>query len=166
MQDLEDTAGFGGGWWTNDLKEHIPPETVLRQTRATDMTVEGGPVFVHTVGTAGTMDGEAAPNNVATVLSLRTDKRGRSYRGRIYLGGIDIGSMVSTVDFSVGYMANLLADLATLWTGLDAVGYDMVVVSKQHNGVPTNPADMNVVTTITTDVHADSQRRRLAGRGS
>lgn len=53
-----------------------------------DMRTQGNPIVYGDDGpTAGTSGGERVPRNAAAVLTLRTNKRGRSFRGRMYYGG-------------------------------------------------------------------------------
>lgn len=106
------------------------------------------------------------PLNVARVVSLRTAKRGRSYRGRVYLSGTPdtVIETMNTIDAT--HAANLVSGFNALATLLDGHGFDVVVASKQHNGVETNPAEVNEVIAFAVDVLVDSQRRRLTGRGT
>jgi len=106
------------------------------------------------------------PMNCAQVMSLRTAKRGRSYRGRIFTGGWPAASLTSQVDFDATATTNRIAAFTALQAALDAAGYDVVVPSKQHNLAVTNPAETNEVIAITADAHIDSAYKRLFGRGT
>lgn len=164
--DLLAVASEGTSWWQSTLGNNIENDTTLRQCRATDMTVEGGPQNIQTSGVAGAISGTFMPLNAASVVSLRTAKRGRSYRGRAYVSGSPASALISDVDISSTQAANLASAFTTLQSALDALGFDMVVASKRHNNVTTNPAELNEVIAILCDQHLDSQRRRLSGRGS
>lgn len=164
--DLQDAAGAGADWWANYLKTLFSHDLTCRQARATDMHVQNGPEFIEPVNTAGDNVGDSVPANAAVAVSLRTDKRGRSYRGRNYVAGFVPADQPTPTTIGT----TLASALVDAWVGLntyvDALGFDLCVVSRQHNGVPTNPAEMNDVSTIMCDTAIDSQRRRLYGRGS
>lgn len=166
VQDLQDIADEGADWWTDALKNNITDDTTLRQVRATDMTQQGGAVRYNVIGTAGAIVGNPMPLGTPLVVSGRTEKRGRSYRGRTYVSGLNVAGLVNATDYTAQDTANIVAAFGVLQTALDGMGYDMVVVSKQHNGVVTSPAELNEVVAWIGDVHLDSQRRRLSGRGT
>jgi hypothetical protein len=152
--------------WTTPLKPTLTTGNTLRQIRATDMTVEGGPQYVRSVSEAGTNAGDINALSNAAAVSLRTAKRGRSYRGRIYISGWEAGLLTDQVTFGSGLVTNLSNFVTGLQTALDALGMDLVVPSKQHNNVVTNPAELNEVIAVVIDTKVDSQRRRLSGRGA
>jgi len=164
--DLASIATIGGAWWTSDLRAEITTTTTLRQVRVTDMQVEGGQQEIDTFNQAGTGGGGITPLNSPIVVSLRTAKRGRSYRGRAYVSGIPQDALLNPVDYTVTRTASVAAAFIALQADLDVAGYDLVVASKKHNGVVTNPAETNEVIAILVDQHVDSQRRRLFGRGT
>jgi len=164
--DLGTLANDAKSWWTSNLKHHLQEATLLNETQATDMTSEGAPDAVVTSGEAATDVGNPAPLNAAMVLSNRTAKRGRSYRGRTYVGGLIANSMASPVDYGASAISQLLTDFAALEAQLNTDGFTWVVPSKQHDGVVTNPAHLEPVIAHTMDAHIDSQRRRLFGRGT
>lgn len=164
--DLATLTTEGEGWWTNTLKALIDASTTLRQVRATDEQTEGGPVDIETTGTAGTASGDGLPTNATMCVSARTAKRGRSYRGRKYLSGLLLQDTTDQVTWGSSAVTAYPAAFATLQGSLDTAGFDVVVASKQHNGVETNPAETNEVIAWVTDDSIDSQRRRLKGRGT
>lgn len=164
--DLANIATEGGNWWTSHLRAEITTTTTLRQVRVTDMQVQGGQQEIDTFNQAGTGGGGITPLNSPIVVSLRTAKRGRSYRGRAYVSGIPQDALLNPVDWTVVRTASVAAAFIALQAALDTAGYDLVVASKQHNGVVTDPAETNEVIAILVDQHVDSQRRRLFGRGT
>lgn len=164
--DLATVVALGRSWWTSDFKPNFTSETSLATVTATDMTVQGGPQAVDSSASAGTASAGTMPMNAAVVVSLRTAKRGRSYRGRYYIGAIPLAQSASAIDVNGSYATALGADFVTLAASLDAAGFDIVVASRQHNGVVTNPAETNEVIAFVINNQFDSQRRRLAGRGT
>jgi len=164
--DLSNVTGIASDWWTSDFKAFMTANNTLSNITATDISSQGGPQDVLTISEVGTATGGSLPLNVAIVASLRTAKRGRSYRGRAYISGLPLTSTNNINQLDATKITTLLGDLATLQNDLDAAGYDIVVASKQHNGVTTNPAETNEVIDIVMDANLDSQRRRLTGRGT
>jgi hypothetical protein len=164
--DLSNITDIARDWLIDTLLPDLHEDTTARQVRATDVTVDGGTQDIRLVGEAGEVTGDPAANNACVVISQRTAKRGRSYRGRAYLSGMG-GSLVnSATDISSGAASSYATDFAALQTELDTNGFDVVVASRQHNGVVTNPAATNEVIAFVVDTHLDSQRRRLFGRGT
>jgi hypothetical protein len=165
--DLDNIAGIGHSWWTNNLKAIGGNDNTLRQTRATDQQTQGGPQSIDTIGEVGTGgSNNATPMNAAHVMSLRTEKRGRSYRGRIFTGGWPAVTFANQVDWTGAASTARVNAFVALQVALDVAGFDLVVPSKQHNGVITNPAETNEVIAITADSHIDSMYKRLFGRGT
>jgi len=164
--DLNILSGEGHGWWTSTLKALLGSWNTLKQVRATDISVQGGAQDVDIVSEAGTASGTIMALNAPMCVSLRTQKRGRSYRGRVYVSGIVQANMNDAVLWGSGAVTAFPAAFATLQTSLDTAGFDVVVASKQHNLVTTNPAETNEVIAFTADNKIDSQRRRLSGRGT
>lgn len=164
--DLATIANHAENWWSTNLRGQLTNETTLRQTRATDMTAEGGAVNTFVSSTPGNGAGVMVPIGSAVVVSLRTARRGRSYRGRCYVSGLRAALQNGPTDITAAESIALVGSFAALQTTLDTDGFDVVVASKQHNGAVTNPASLNEVTAFVVDTHFDSQRRRLAGRGT
>lgn len=164
--DLDTAANAGENWWGTTFRSLFSAQTVLRQVRATDMTVQGGPVSTLVSNTAGNGSGNGLPIGAAIVASLRTAKRGRSYRGRSYWSGLLLSAQTSPTDITGTVATAIGVAMTALQTTLDGDGFDMVVASRQHNGAVTSPAETNEITAFVVDTHFDSQRRRLAGRGT
>jgi hypothetical protein len=53
-------------------------------------------VFSTSAAQAGTGAGTAIPNQVAIVVTLATGLSGKAYRGRVYLGGLDSGTVLNS----------------------------------------------------------------------
>lgn len=164
--DLDDVALIGENWWSSNAKIMLTADNTLSEVTATDLTSQGAPQSRSLVGIAGTASGTSAPLNVALVVSHRTEKRGRSYRGRTYLSGIPEPQIENVNLAKAAYAADVVSRFGDLQTTLDGAGYDLVVASKRHNGVVTNPAETNEVIALVADTLLDSQRRRLTGRGT
>jgi hypothetical protein len=166
VPDLSTLTGVGASWWTATLAPQISSNTTLRQVRATNLTTQTGPQNIQSVGTPGTGASTSTQMGTALVISLRTAKRGRSYRGRLYLAGMPTNTILNATDTTSGYATAIASAFTTLSTSISLANYIWVVASKQHDGIVTNPAETNDVTGLVVDAHYDSQRRRLYGRGS
>jgi hypothetical protein len=128
---------------------------------AYDMRTSDGAI-VYGSYSAGTGDiaGDPMPLGDCLCVTLYTDKRGRSHRGRMYLAGYSEGSHALA-----GFDASAQAAAANLATHLKAdtaaIGWTWGVHSDFLDGVERDPA---VVTPITTpyirDAAVASQRRR------
>ncbi len=163
--DLVAAAGAGHSWWTATLSGLMNQATTLVDVTATDLTSQGAPQVIDAVGTAGLNGTQLVPQSSAVVVSQRTALRGRSYRGRAYLGGLSYTQLASDVDITGAAASAISAAFGNLDTALAGLGLDVVVASRQHNKVIVNPAAINRVIAYVVDAHLDSQRRRLFGRG-
>lgn len=164
--DLGDLAGIAYDWWGDSFQDDLTADNTLNEIVATDQTAQGAPAYPFSVSEAGTRASYAMPLNSPMCVSLRTNLRGRSYRGRMYVSGFPTTVQLSATDFTTAEVANVAAEFALLKSALNTGGWQWVVASKQHNGAVTTPAVTNLVSSIIVDTHIDSQRRRLAGRGS
>lgn len=118
---------------------------------------------------SGRLAGDPVPAQIAAVLSLRTDLKGRSYRGRVYLPGI------SELDVDMkSFNAGAITAFSTIATQLLAVfgpaGSDtqwrLAVISRWNNKVKRATPVATQVTSIAVDTIPFSQRRRVFGVGS
>lgn len=165
--DLDDLSIAGGNWFAANLDDLLSSAVTLAQVVATDLTSEGAPSRTLLADDAGTIvTGVTLPMNAANVVSFRTDLRGRSYRGRAYVSGTTSTNALNAVEALSSYAVDLADAFDALFTAVEALGFIAVVASRQHNGAVTNPAVTTPITDIVVDQAFDSQRRRLAGRGT
>lgn len=119
-----------------------------------------------TVGEAGAVAGDMLPSYVAAVMTKNTAKRGRSYRGRMYLPGIPESGTTGNAA-TVGEKA-LLDALAALLDNsvVDAAGltYVPMVLSRVLSTLTSDPA--SVFATQITSIVAKSVLGRLSSRKS
>lgn len=167
--DLQNLADDGFTWWGAGGSSGYTSQatgTNLYKVVATDLTAEGAPQRTHTENLAGGGGAGALPTGTAVVASLRTALRGRSYRGRVYLGGLASALQSTAIAISGASATSIASYFTDLMDILDLIGFDLVVASKQHNGAVVNPANVQPVTSVIVDTLFDSQRRRLGGRGA
>ena len=161
-------AGLFADWWVPDMRPNISPAAQLTEVYAVDMSTASGETATYNTGlpSAGGSGSPSVPNNVAFCITFRTAFRGRSFRGRSYVLGIpedkfDVSRMLPAA--VTGYVTaynNLIDQLQTIDTPL-------VVVSKYADGAPRAAGVATPVQiAIALDNVADSQRRRLPGRGA
>lgn len=161
-------------WWVDNIKPLCTNALTLREIVVTDLTTNIGPqVTVPAVPfTTGSLIGDYLPANVSLAISFRTNNRGRSFRGRNYVVGLNesqvTGNEVQPVPvgaYQDAYGLLLNAPFQPTW--------QWSVVSRYSGVNPTTgapiPRTEGVSTPITAvtvvDPVVDSQRRRLPGRG-
>lgn len=166
--DLSAMATAMATWYTTYLKPQLVNTCSLTGVRVTDQTNLSAPSFFLPISPpeAGTLAGTPEPNNVAVVVTERTNFRGRSYRGRNYVPGQGQNQQVSPTIIALGQATALAGAWAQLSTVETATSTLHVVVSRYANGAPRLSAVMSEITSYTVDQKYDSQRRRLAGRGA
>lgn len=168
VAELYELAQKVGDAWVGAMLPQLSVSYILGNIVATDISVAGGfqGVYTATAGQTGAIATAALPNNVAFCLKFLSGHVGRSYRGRIYIGGIP-GSVVVANAVNGTWATNTAAALVTVNTDTAAVDYTQVIVSRYADGVLLTPPETRVVETITwTDLNTDSQRKRLNGRGA
>lgn len=155
-------------WYDTTIKAFHPQTVQLVEIKMIDLSSQTGFSITFTAGLPiqGTSTADSSPNNVALVMTKRTNSRGRSFRGRIYHLGltetaIDNSQVIPSVvaQLQVWYSELLVFTLPV------AGPVNLVVVSRQQNGQPLTQGVATQVTSITTDGRVDTQRRRLPGVG-
>lgn len=114
---------------------------------------------------AGLAAGDALPSQIALVASLKTDKRGKNYRGRAYIPGASEDDSDVNGIASVAYQNAVTAFVDGIRTYLAGVNWPLAVVSRAYpadpvNGLPAKDADFANVVSVQTDGSFDTQRRR------
>lgn len=136
--------------------------TSINQASASDP----GDTLVIPGGEAGTGGASALPTNSCLVVSLRTALRGRSYRGRIYVPGLLGSSVVGETAYDTTAIGYLLSWFGQLLTPSNVANFIWIVASHFANKAPRVTAVKTPVSTVIADTYLDSQRRRLALRGT
>ena len=167
--DVDGVADTIHSWAQGAFRGVLSAAAFYTLSRVTDISTATGPQAVRIPATTvvGQYAGTSAPNNVSLVTTLRTGLRGRSYRGRSYLFALPTGQLGGSSTTVVNtYALSVLAAYIGLQAALLIVGKTLAVPSKVLDGVARNPGVATPVTTFSNDVLLDSQRRRLAGRGT
>lgn len=149
--------------WASALMPNLSSQLQLLNVTATDIEVEGGAQAVAVPAEAefGGQTGDPLPNNCALVVTLRTARVGRSYRGRVYLAGLSetltIGNNVTQA-----MATNVQNAFNQLAVGLEALGAGLAVLSRRNQGQPRAAGVLTLVTAVEVrNTRVDSQRRRL-----
>lgn len=158
------------GQWLAGIRSQCSVTLFLSSITATDLSNDAAPGVIYTTGlpSPGTAGTPSMPNNVSTVLSLRTALRGRSFRGRIYHAGLCEGHILDNRVAAATNTAllNGYNGLKTLIGGTGEATFQLGVLSYYSQGAIRGAPLWTPVTAITTDGIVDSQRRRLPGRGT
>lgn len=155
-------AAYVDDWWNSEMRPLLSASYVYRETYLTDLTTETGPTLTSLANAAlaGTdISGSSLPGNVAFVLSFRTANRGRSGRGRNYIGGLNEDDV--TGNLLTEAKANLFRDAYSAFLSEALFPYRWVVVSRYNDGVKRAEGLVQTVTTVLyTDLTVDSMRGR------
>lgn len=166
--DMEALGDILLGWWASDLAPYVVDDLELREVYVTDLTTNTSPTVTRLPVAPPLVGGDAdppLPNNCALVVSFRTEKRGRSFRGRNYVAGIGEGRVLANrVDNPTS--AGIRDAYAQLLVPQTLPGFEWVVVSRFENKQPRVSAEVTKINSVVlVDDFIDSQRRRLPGRG-
>jgi len=175
--DPTSMAALGGeiiDWWVGGLAPISNSGVQLREVVVTDMSSATGPQVTVTTSLPqyGEVTEEPLPSGNTLAVSFRTVNRGRSFRGRNYFVGLSRTQIDGNVVL-VGFAGGLVTAYESLQAAATVAGYTWVIASRfsgvDGDGDPIPRAE-GITTPVTTvliaDMRVDSQRRRLAGRGT
>lgn len=163
-QDLA-TVQAGNVQWAQDLwagatdgeglEDLLPSSCVLTTVRTgliTQATGQQQAVDEDTVNLPGVATGNSLPNDVALVVSLRTNLANRRGRGRFYLPSLVATTLTAAGRLDPTAQQNIVDSLANAWNGYTGVG-DPVVYSRTQRTIE------DVISFDVGDLF-DTQRRR------
>lgn len=156
-------------WWSVNFQPQCSNQMALLQVYITDLTTQTGFTVAVTPPSAltGGSTTEALPNNVAFCVSFRTAARGRSSRGRNYVGGLTEADTNASNLLQSRATAIVNAYKLLMGAGVFVPGLQLVVVSRFTLGNPRPVAlSRPVINILNVDLTVDSQRRRLPHRGT
>ena len=136
-------------------------DTELTDIVVSDRSAANAPQYGPTLFTprTGTVGADSVDNKVCMTVTLRTNLKGRSFRGRVYIPGYPENSLIdslwgtATAAVAAGYMGSLRGFAA-------AIGWEMVVASKFTGGAPRAAVLPTAITSQVGRVATTSQRRR------
>lgn len=122
-------------WINTSLAPLLSRDWTSSRVRVFDLTTPTGLQAELTSAVVGGVDVEAAPNNVAACISLRTAQRGRSGRGRNFIPGIP-NSVITLNTLDPTFIGDLIiAYLTLVGAGSFSPGWELVVLSRVTGGV-------------------------------
>lgn len=159
--DMRDLAEIPGAACTSAFLNHLSADFSLLSSKVYDMREEDGYVVQSThAAKVGTGSSEQVPLQNAVVWTLRTEKRGRSGRGRMYLAGFMENDMTDQ-KWIPGLTNDIAAFLGTISSNALALGFRWCVHSSQHNGVVLPFGELNAISyTELRSPYAGTQRKR------
>ena len=167
VTDLDNMNSAALAWWQANIQGQQCANVVLNSIVSYDQSAIDAPsrTLLVTTSNAGTKGGQSLPGNVAIVVSFRTNGRGRSSRGRMYLFGFKADDLSTPNQISAALRTTLVNAAVDLVGKIAFVGLQHVIVSHFFNKAPRTAGLVQPVTSQVIDTYVDSQRRRLTGRG-
>lgn len=111
------------------------------------------PSLISAHNLAGSLGGVSLPSEVAEVLTLRTARRGRRYRGRIYLLPLTTLGATAAGFLGAAYPIAFVAQMNGVMAAMAGATWELVVASYKFGSA-------EAVTNVTMDNRFDVQRRR------
>ena len=138
----------------------VSDQYTLAELTIRDMADASAPGYVFSVGISGTDAAALLPPGTALVMTLNTGLSGRSFRGRVFLGGFcednnDVNGRLDT-----GAQATIEGNFGDLVAALVALDFPLSVVSKVSGGVDRPSAVVTNVATFQCNTEWDRQKRR------
>jgi hypothetical protein len=154
-------------WVNTTLSPLLSRDLSFTRIRAVDLSSATGLAQEQAIGAVGGVDVEAAPNNVAACVSLRTAQRGRSGRGRNFVPGIP-NSVITLNTLDPTFITDLVSAYSTLiGAGAFVAGWELVVLSRVTGGVPRAVGiGIPVTDAIMVGNSVRSMRSREIGHGA
>lgn len=164
--DFDAMGDFLKAWWNTNLAPSRVDDSVLFRISMADLTNESNIGFDYVEGLpiAGTSVSAPLPQNVALCIKFSTGFRGRSMRGRNYVGGLGQNQATGS-SINAPSAASIVAAYDLLVTQNTLPDFTFVVVSRYNNLAPRATGITTPVLTVSANTTLDSQRRRLPGRG-
>jgi hypothetical protein len=154
-------------WFTGTLAPQLSHDWSTTRVVGTDLSNPVGPRIEASSNTPGGVSAEAAPNNVAACVSLRTAQRGRSGHGRNYIPALP-NTLVDLNTLDSAFATNLLiAYSALIGAGSFSAGWQLCIVSRETGGA-ARPVPITIPVTGVTFVtnKVKSMRSREVGHGA
>lgn len=164
---LLDLAQAVAAWAATSLLPNLAAPIALFNVNATGQASGSEPSVDYTLPSPvfGSVAQPTVPPQVASVVTFQTPLRGRSFRGRNYVGGIPTTSQAAPGVLTAGAQGAIAAAYAALTDVEVAEDVTHVVVSHFAAGSPRAAGVTTPVTTYRVDAPMDTQRRRSVGRG-
>lgn len=160
-------------WIATILFPSLSSQLQLREIVSTDWSSNSGlqETYVPPGTVVGGQGGAMLPNQIAVVASLRTGRRGRSFRGRTYIPGAteaELSDSNTLSPASAAAFSAIMLDIpgfGTSWPYRLVIGSFYSGVDAQHKPIPRVTGIATPVDAISIDPVLGSQRRRRPGIG-
>lgn len=156
-QNLADAAEESAVW------SYMPTSVACTHVTVTDLREQFVPQAVYTCNGVGLVTQDMINPSLAVVVTLRTLLRGRSYRGRLYMGGWVEGEYDGT-EFSQAAAAAALDFVAECEAAASPLGWDLGVISRIVNGAARPTGVFTEVTTYEVRSRRPGVQRRRVRR--
>jgi len=153
--------------WDETLPATMSANVSLYGVRATALHSEDAPsvLYIPSGTHEGTAIGTPTPLHTAMSLTIRTDGRGRSRRGRLYHYGLPVEAQEDDKSWNETAVALIASKYGDLWLSMVAAGSTegrtLVVVSREQDGVPLESGITYAVSTLDAHAPMATQRRRV-----
>lgn len=158
-QDLADDVATALGLAYSEIDNFTSDVVTYHDVEVTDIRTETGPQFISTAGAfpiTGAATGHGLPYQTAALVSWSTESRGRSFRGRTYIGGFtEAHSNGNGIDTALVTALEAFADAM-----LDPPVVSFGVLSRYHNNALRDDAIWTAFTGRRVHTSWRSQRRR------
>lgn len=152
--------------------EHLATDIAITELQVEDASSATGPFLHHTESAAGGQTGgTSVPPGVAGVVTLYTNQRGRSHRGRLFFPGLPedhVGPSGDLTGIAYSDMQTAFDNWLSALTNPAPFTSGNLVVASYHSGVdvvtkkpiPRTLAVITPVNSVLLRGHVHSQRRR------
>jgi len=162
--DLQTGAQQIAQLWAANIIPNLSSDCVFTEVYARDLSFQSSFVYTFTgtpLPVSGSAFGQPMPSHVAVVVSLRTGLAGRSYRGRLYIGGLT--ELQVDGDYPNPAVRNAITvGVSAVIVGMLGATQRPVVVSRYQAGLPRNPGVATpILSVLNVTRRVASQRKRL-----
>lgn len=162
LATLANIAGAVVTWWVAHIKPQTTSSMSLEEVVCTQWDVAEGLQHVEIVSppSAGTGGADDTPSNVAAVVTFYTGYTGRSNRGRVYMGGLDVTDTTGNT-LGTAYVVAMISAWNAFKTALEGEGATHVVASFYADNAPRVTGQARAITDYGMNNVVDTQRRRI-----
>lgn len=144
----------------NDAITGLAVSCGLANVRVVDEREEGAPQVIHTDASGGGASGAMVPISTTVCVTLRTARRGRAYRGRVYIAGFT-ENQIDDQTWTGAAVDQALDIVTAVQDACATTGWTFGVRSGQLNGVKRPQAIVTpVISVLSRSSLVTSQRRR------
>jgi hypothetical protein len=163
LADLVTLEGLLDSWWTTYLAGQISALDSLQAIKLTDLTSVTGPTFSAAPSTTpnGTLAGAPLTAQAAMVVTFNTALRGRSYRGRNYVGGRVSPDLLTVTTWAAARVTAMYTAYLNLPSLVGPGGWTQVVLSRYNAGIRRVVGVATPVVRYEAKSQVATQRKRL-----